>query len=85
MLAANRVEVLIAHDGEYTPTPAMSHAILVYNLGRTTGLADGIVVTPSHNPPESGGCKYNPPNGGPAETDVIGWIEAKGTCCSKSA
>jgi phosphoglucomutase len=77
VLAANRVEVLIAHDGEYTPTPAVSHAILVYNRGRTTGLADGIVVTPSHNPPESGGFKYNPPNGGPAETNVTGWIEAK--------
>ena len=77
VLAANRVEVLIARDGEYTPTPAISHAILVYNRGRKTGLADGIVVTPSHNPPDSGGFKYNPPNGGPAETDVTGWIEAK--------
>jgi phosphoglucomutase len=77
VLAANRVEVRIAHDGEYTPTPAVSHAILVYNRGRKTGLADGIVVTPSHNPPDSGGFKYNPPNGGPAETDVTDWIEAK--------
>ena len=77
VLAANRVEVLIARDGEYTPTPAISHAILVYNRGRTTGLADGIVVTPSHNPPDSGGFKYNPPNGGPADTEITDWIEAK--------
>ncbi len=69
VLAANGVEVLIAHDGEYTPTPAISHAILVYNRGRKTRLADGIVVTPSHNPPDSGGFKYNPPNGGPADTE----------------
>lgn len=77
VLAANDVDVMIAKDGEYTPTPAVSHAILVYNSGRKTGLADGIVVTPSHNPPDSGGFKYNPPNGGPAETGVTGWIEAK--------
>ncbi len=75
VLAANGVEVLIAQDGEYTPTPAVSHAILVYNRGRERGLADGIVVTPSHNPPDNGGFKYNPPNGGPADTDVTGWIE----------
>ena len=75
VLAANGVEVLIATDGEYTPTPAISHAILVYNRGRSSGLADGIVVTPSHNPPDDGGFKYNPPNGGPADTDVTGWIE----------
>ena len=68
---------MIAADDEYTPTPAVSHAILVYNRGRTTGLADGIVVTPSHNPPDNGGFKYNPPNGGPADTDVTGWIEAR--------
>jgi Phosphoglucomutase len=61
-------------DG-YTPTPALSHAILTYNRGRTTGLADGIVVTPSHNPPEDGGFKYNPPNGGPADTTVTSWIQ----------
>ena len=67
VLAANGVEVMIAQNGEYTPTPAVSHAILVYNRGRTSGLADGIVVTPSHNPPDSGGFKYNPPNGGPAD------------------
>ena len=77
VLAANGVDVMIARDGEYTPTPAVSHAILVHNRGRKTGLADGIVITPSHNPPDSGGFKYNPPNGGPAETDVTGWIEAK--------
>ena len=76
VLAANGVEVMIAQNGEYTPTPAVSHAILAYNRGRTTGLADGIVVTPSHNPPESGGFKYNPPSGGPADEIVSGWIEA---------
>jgi phosphoglucomutase len=75
VLAANGVDVMIAPDGEYTPTPAVSRAILVYNRGRTSGLADGIVVTPSHNPPESGGFKYNPPNGGPADGSVTGWIE----------
>ena len=77
VLAANGVETLIATGGEYTPTPAVSHAILVYNRGRETGLADGIVVTPSHNPPDYGGFKYNPSNGGPADTDATGWIEAK--------
>jgi phosphoglucomutase len=75
VFAANGVEVMIdAHDG-YTPTPAISHAILTYNKGRTEGLADGVVVTPSHNPPEDGGFKYNPPNGGPADTDITGAIE----------
>ncbi len=77
VLVANSVDVMIAKGGEYTPTPAVSHAILVYNRGRQNGLADGIVVTPSHNPPEDGGFKYNPPHGGPAETGVTGWIEAK--------
>jgi phosphoglucomutase len=77
VLAANGVEVMIAQGGEYTPTPALSHAILVYNRGRSAGLADGIVVTPSHNPPEDGGFKYNPPNGGPADTGVTAWIEAR--------
>lgn len=76
VLAANGVEVMIAEDEEYTPTPVISHAIITYNRGRTTGLADGIVITPSHNPPHDGGFKYNPPNGGPAETDVTNWIEA---------
>jgi phosphoglucomutase len=77
VLAANGVETLIAPRGEYTPTPAISHAILVCNRDRKTGLADGIVVTPSHNPPDHGGFKYNPPNGGPADTGVTGWIEAR--------
>lgn len=76
VLAANGVEVMLADKDEYTPTPAVSHAILTYNRGRDAGLADGIVITPSHNPPEDGGFKYNPPNGGPADTDVTGWIEA---------
>ena len=74
VLAANRVETLIS-DGEFTPTPAISHAILVHNAGRSTGLADGIVITPSHNPPEDGGFKYNPTNGGPADTDATHWIQ----------
>jgi phosphoglucomutase len=75
VLAANGVEVMIDRDSGYTPTPVISHAILTYNRGRKTGLADGIVITPSHNPPEDGGFKYNPPNGGPADTDVTDWIE----------
>lgn len=77
VLAANGVEVMIAQGDEYTPTPAVSYAILTYNRGRKTGLADGIVITPSHNPPHDGGFKYNPPNGGPAEADVTAWIEVK--------
>lgn len=76
VLAANGVEVMIAERDEYTPTPVISHAILTYNRGQKTGLADGIVITPSHNPPDDGGFKYNPPNGGPAETDVTDWIQA---------
>jgi phosphoglucomutase len=75
VLAANQVEVMIAGREEYTPTPAVSHAILTYNRGRTSGLADGIVVTPSHNPPDSGGFKYDPPSGGPAETEITRWIQ----------
>ena len=75
VLAQNGVETMIAHDGGYTPTPAISHAILTYNHGRTSGLADGIVITPSHNPPEDGGIKYNPPHGGPSETSISGEIE----------
>ena len=75
VLAANGVESMIAKGGEFTPTPAVSHAILVYNRGRTLGLADGIVITPSHNPPGDGGIKYNPPNGGPADTGITGWIQ----------
>ena len=74
VLAANAVDVLI-DSAAYTPTPVVSHAILTYNRGRTTGLADGIVITPSHNPPEDGGFKYNPSHGGPADTDVTRWIE----------
>ena len=77
VLAANGVEVMIAEGDEYTPTPAVSHAILTYNQGRRTGLADGIVITPSHNPPRDGGFKYNPPNGGPAQSTITDWIGAK--------
>lgn len=85
VLAANSVEVMLAADDEYTPTPAISHAILTYNKGRTAGLADGIVVTPSHNPPASGGFKYNPPHGGPAGTDITAWIEAAANAFLESA
>ena len=77
VLAANGIEVMLAEGDEYTPTPVISHAILTYNRGRKKGLADGIVITPSHNPPHDGGFKYNPPNGGPADKAVTGWIEAK--------
>jgi phosphoglucomutase len=77
VLTANGVDVMLADRDEYTPTPVISHAILTYNRGRVAGLADGIVITPSHNPPDSGGFKYNPPNGGPADKDVTGWIEAR--------
>ena len=75
VLAANGIETMLAVNDEYTPTPAVSHAILVHNRGRTSGLADGIVVTPSHNPPDNGGLKYNPPDGGPAATKVTSAIE----------
>jgi phosphoglucomutase len=77
VLAANGVDVILAESDEYTPTPVISHAILTYNQGKTIGLADGIVVTPSHNPPHDGGFKYNPPNGGPADNEITGRIEAK--------
>jgi phosphoglucomutase len=77
VLAAGGVDVMIDAGEAYTPTPVVSHAILTYNRGRKTGLADGIVITPSHNPPHDGGFKYNPPDGGPAEPVVTGWIEAK--------
>jgi phosphoglucomutase len=88
VLAANGVETMIAAGGEFTPTPAISHAILVYNRlhgsgGRTTGLADGIVITPSHNPPDNGGFKYNPPNGGPADTDITRWVENRANALLK--
>lgn len=77
VLAANGVEVMIDRERGYTPTPVISHAILTYNRGRKAGLADGIVITPSHNPPTDGGFKYNPPSGGPADTQVTGWIESR--------
>ena len=75
VLAANNVETIIQRDDGVTPTPVISRAILVYNRGRKEHFADGIVITPSHNPPEDGGFKYNPPNGGPADTDVTKWVE----------
>jgi phosphoglucomutase len=77
VLAANEVETMIDHQDGYTPTPAISHAILTHNRGRTSGFADGIVITPSHNPPEDGGFKYNPPSGGPADTGVTRWIQQR--------
>ena len=77
VLAAHGVDVMLAEDDEYTPTPAVSHAIIGYNRGRAGGFADGVVITPSHNPPDNGGFKYNPPHGGPADTDVTGRIEAE--------
>src|SRR5919197_6073161 len=75
VLVAEGADVRLDPTDRWAPTPALSHAILTYNRGRTTGLADGIVVTPSHNPPEDGGFKYNPPNGGPADTDVTQWVQ----------
>jgi phosphoglucomutase len=85
VFAANGVELMIdEHDG-YTPTPVISHAILSYNKGRTEGLADGVVITPSHNPPEDGGYKYNPPHGGPADTDVTGIVEQRANAYLASA
>jgi phosphoglucomutase len=77
VLAGNDVKAAIAHDDGYTPTPVISHAILAHNKNRASGLADGIVITPSHNPPEDGGIKYNPPSGGPADVDATSWIESK--------
>ena len=85
VLAVNGVDVMIAAQDEYTPTPAVSHAILQYNKGRTTGLADGIIITPSHNPPADGGFKYNPPSGGPAEPGATKWIEATANSFLESA
>ena len=84
VLAANGVATMISAGGEFTPTPAVSHAILVYNRGRSTGLADGIVITPSHNPPTDGGFKYNPPNGGPADTDITRWVEGRANALLES-
>ena len=75
VLAGNGVETMIQQDDGYTPTPVISHAILTYNRGRSSGLSDGIVITPSHNPPRDGGFKYNPPNGGPADTDVTQLVQ----------
>ena len=75
VLAANDVETFIQRDDGFTPTPSISHAILTHNRGRKTGLGDGIVITPSHNPPSDGGFKYNPTNGGPADTDITGWVQ----------
>jgi phosphoglucomutase len=77
VLAANNVDVMLSEGTSYTPTPAVSHAVLVYNHARKTGLADGIVITPSHNPPDDGGFKYDPPHGGPADSSVTSWIESK--------
>jgi phosphoglucomutase len=77
VLAANNVNAMVDSDGAYTPTPAISHAILKHNRGRTSDLADGIVITPSHNPPDDGGIKYNPPTGGPADTEATRWIEER--------
>src|SRR5580700_659552 len=85
VLAANGIETMISKGGEYTPTPAISHAILVYNRGRTAHLADGIVVTPSHNPPDSGGFKYNPPDGGPADTAITSWIQTRANALLETA
>ena len=77
VLAGNNVEVMLSDGTAYTPTPAVSHAILVYNRLRKSGLADGIVITPSHNPPDDGGFKYDPPHGGPADASVTAWVESK--------
>mgnify|MGYP001567752760 FL=1 len=84
VLAANGVLVMVDRDGGYTPTPVISHAILTYNRGKSSGLADGIVITPSHNPPEDGGIKYNPPHGGPADTAVTKWIEDRANALMKA-
>jgi len=84
VLAANGVTTMISAGGEFTPTPAVSHAILVHNRGRTTGLADGIVITPSHNPPADGGFKYNPTNGGPADTSITRWVEDRANALLES-
>ncbi|MDE2259868.1 MAG: phosphoglucomutase (alpha-D-glucose-1,6-bisphosphate-dependent) [Betaproteobacteria bacterium] len=85
VLAANDVDVMLAEHDEYTPTPAVSHAIITYNRERTTGFADGIIITPSHNPPDNGGFKYNPPHGGPADANVTGWVQARANEFLKNA
>lgn len=84
VLAANNVQVRLSKDDEYTPTPAISHAILTYNRGRKADFADGIVITPSHNPPSEGGFKYNPPNGGPADQAITSWIETRANAILKN-
>src|SRR5437016_4732136 len=84
VLAANGVETIIQRDNGVTPTPVISRAILVYNRGRKEHFADGIVITPSHNPPEDGGFKYNPPNGGPADTDVTSWVQDRANALLKA-
>src|SRR5438067_13855248 len=84
VLAANGVETLIQQNDGFTPTPVISHAILTHNRNRKTGLADGIIITPSHNPPADGGFKYNPPNGGPADTDITDAIQNRANELLKS-
>lgn len=84
VFAANGVTIKIQQGGGYTPTPVISHAILAYNKGRTEGFADGVVITPSHNPPQDGGFKYNPPSGGPAGTDITGWVEDRANSILKN-
>ena len=84
VLAANGIETIVQADLGYTPTPVISHAILVYNRTRSSGLADGLVITPSHNPPEDGGFKYNPPHGGPADNSVADWIEHRANAIMKA-
>ena len=83
VLAANRVTTIIQRDDGLTPTPVISRAILVYNRGRRDNLADGIIITPSHNPPADGGFKYNPPNGGPADTDVTSWMQDRANALAR--
>lgn len=84
VLAAHGVETFVQNGNGFTPTPTISHAILCHNRGRSTDLADGIVITPSHNPPDDGGFKYNPPNGGPADTDITGWVQNRANELLKS-
>src|SRR4051812_33395856 len=84
VLAANGVDAVIQRGDGFTPTPVISRAILVCNRGRSENLADGIIITPSHNPPEDGGFKYNPPNGGPADTDVTGWVQDRANALLKA-
>jgi len=84
VLAANGIETMIANGGEFTPTPVISHAILVHNRDRKIGVADGIVITPSHNPPDNGGFKYNPPNGGPADTAITDWVQYRANALLES-